>query len=89
MQIIYTQINRDTQNKLHFKTYSYRLNPNNLKNMRLGVDYYNNQNQLVSQPMDFADRNYISLETLHQILKSVTFPESVLAHQRFHLTPED
>ncbi len=63
--------------------------PNNLKNTHLGVGYYNAQNQLVNQPMSFADRNYISLENLHQILKSVIFPEAVPAKQRFNLTPDD
>ncbi|RDC63700.1 serine hydrolase [Adhaeribacter pallidiroseus] len=69
--------------------YNPKTYPNKLKNTHLGVGYYNNQNQLVNQPMDFADRNYISLETLHQILKSVIFPEAVPAHQRFNLTPAD
>ncbi|QMU29224.1 serine hydrolase [Adhaeribacter radiodurans] len=66
------------------RTYS-----NALKNIHLGKGYYNARNQLINQPMDFSDRNYINLETLHQILKSVIFPEAVPAQQRFHLTPDD
>ena len=63
--------------------------PPRSKTITLGKGYYNAQNQLVNQPMDFSDRNEISLSTLHEILKSVIFPEAVPARQRFNLTPDD
>ncbi|MDQ4140444.1 MAG: class A beta-lactamase-related serine hydrolase [Bacteroidota bacterium] len=74
------------QQPLVFNARSY---PNLLKETHLGVGYYNSNNQLVNQPMDFSDRNYISLETLHEILKSIIFPESVPEQQRFQLSPDD
>jgi hypothetical protein len=45
--------------------------------------------KLVNSPMDFTVKNYISVEALQGILKSVLFPEAVPAEQRFNLTEED
>ncbi|WP_245869394.1 serine hydrolase [Pontibacter ramchanderi] len=45
--------------------------------------------QLVNGPMDFTAKNYISLEALQEILKTVLFPEAVPAQQRFNLTEAD
>ena len=45
--------------------------------------------QLVNQPFDFSRRNRIALQDLHQILKSVLFPESLPADQRFDLNADD
>ncbi|MBX0332338.1 class A beta-lactamase-related serine hydrolase [Pontibacter sp. HSC-14F20] len=45
--------------------------------------------KLVDGPMDFTVKNYISIETLQGILKSVLFPEAMPAEQRFHLTDDD
>lgn len=44
---------------------------------------------LVDGPMDFTAKNYISVEALQGILKSVLFPEAVPAGQRFNLTEDD
>ena len=44
---------------------------------------------IVDGPKDFATKNYISLATLNEILKTVLFPEVVPADQRFLLTGED
>ncbi|WP_299701369.1 serine hydrolase [uncultured Pontibacter sp.] len=44
---------------------------------------------LMDGPMDFTAKNYISIEALQGILKSVLFPESVPAEQRFNLTEDD
>ncbi|GAA4436826.1 hypothetical protein GCM10023188_30340 [Pontibacter saemangeumensis] len=44
---------------------------------------------LVNGPMDFSNKNSISIENLQGILKTVLFPESVPEQQRFNLTPDD
>jgi hypothetical protein len=44
---------------------------------------------LVEKPMDFSRKNRIALPSLHNILKSVIFPESVPVQQRFFLSPQD
>lgn len=54
----------------------------------IGNAYYSNGN-LVSHAMDFSRKNRISLEDLHQVLRSVIFPQSVPGAQRFNLREED
>ena len=54
----------------------------------IGKGFHSND-QLVMQPMDFSLKNRISLFSLHNILKSVIFPESVPMKQQFRLTEDD
>jgi hypothetical protein len=58
------------------------------RNELLGNAYYKG-GQLINTPMNFAKKNRISLESLHNILRSVIFPNSVLPKQRFNLSPDD
>jgi len=53
-----------------------------------GKGYYED-GQLVNAPFDFSKKNYISLQTQHDILKAVIFPEAMPAAQRFDLTEDD
>ena len=55
----------------------------------VGKGYYNRNDSLVNEPMDFAKHNTIPLADLQQILQSVLFPSSVPKQQRFRLTKED
>lgn len=64
--------------------YSFELN-NTLK----GKGYIDSQNNLISQPFDFSGKNYLSLETLTEILKSVIFPEVTDHTKKFQLTESD
>jgi hypothetical protein len=54
----------------------------------LGRSYYKGD-QLINTPMNFSGKNRIALEDLHNILRSVIFPNSVSPAQRFNLTPDD
>ena len=54
----------------------------------VGKGYYAGA-ELVKQPLDFSIKNKIGLEDLHDILKSVIFPEAVPAKQRFNLSEDD
>ncbi|QJD81248.1 serine hydrolase [Spirosoma rhododendri] len=54
----------------------------------LGIGYYSGDT-LIRKPFDFTGRNKLPLESLQQILKSVLFPQSGPARQRFNLTPDD
>ncbi|MFD2513582.1 serine hydrolase [Pontibacter locisalis] len=62
--------------------------PSPLKDVYLGKGYMQGD-ELVNKPMDFSAKNYISVEALQGILKSLMFPEAVPAQQRFNLKPED
>ena len=58
------------------------------RNDSLGTSYYQG-GKLVNGPMDFSRKNRISLESLHTILRSIIFPNTVQPKQRFNLSPED
>ena len=53
-----------------------------------GKGYYSG-GKLVEKPFDFSNKNRISLEDLHSILKAVIFPQAVSKKQRFNLTNDD
>lgn len=59
-----------------------------LKNEQKGIGFYRNDS-LINQPFDFSKRNFIALEHLDGILKSVIFPEMMPEKQRFNLTADD
>jgi hypothetical protein len=44
---------------------------------------------LVEEPFDFSHSNYLSVQTLQGVLKSVLFPEAVPEAERFRLTEDD
>ena len=58
------------------------------RNDSLGSAFYKDE-ELINTPMNFSGKNRISLESLHNILRSVIFPNTVLPKQRFLLTPDD
>jgi hypothetical protein len=43
----------------------------------------------IEEPLNFSRKNRFYLTDLHQILRSVIFPETVPAEQRFHFTDDD
>jgi hypothetical protein len=55
----------------------------------LGNAHINYNDSFVSKPFDFSLKNRIYLQDLTNILRSVIFPESVAANQRFDLTEDD
>ena len=62
--------------------------PNKLKTTLVGKGYLLDD-KLVNKPMDFSERNNISVQTLQEILRSVILPEAVPAKKRFNLSPDD
>ncbi len=63
---------------------------NKLKNTKLGKAHYLGlSDTLVQEPMEFGGKNYISIEVLQNLLRTILFPEAVPATQRFNLTPDD
>jgi len=58
------------------------------RNTKMGSGFYRGT-QLVNEPFDFSKKNRMSLKTLHNIVRSVMFPEMVSKQQRFNLTKDD
>ncbi|MBO9728166.1 MAG: serine hydrolase [Chitinophaga sp.] len=54
-----------------------------------GRAFYNHLDKLETRPMNFSHRNKLPLIHLHDILRSIIFPEAVTNQQRFRLTEED
>lgn len=47
------------------------------------------RNQLVNEPFDFTKHNYLSLESMQQMLQAVLFPKAVPSQRRFNLAKDD
>jgi hypothetical protein len=58
------------------------------RNDSIGEGYYKGDS-LIKMPMNFSEKNRISLQDLHNILLSLVFPEKVMASQRFNITEDD
>ena len=58
------------------------------RNTKMGSGFYRGD-QLINEPFDFSKKNRMSLKTLHNIVRSVMFPEMVSRQQRFNLTKDD
>ena len=50
---------------------------------------YMSAGSLVNRPFDFSMKNRFRLADLHQVLRSIIFPQAVPPRQRFHLGPDD
>jgi len=59
--------------------------PLKLKRIKKGIGYYNND-VLVEEPMDFSEKNYLPITTIHKLMKRVIFPENFPVHLRFKLS---
>lgn len=71
------------------EVYSETLTKLHLEKEIKGKGYANNTGEIVQEPFDFTAKNYVSLQNLHDLIKTVLFPESVPKGQRFDLTEED
>ena len=64
-------------------------NPLPYYHVYIGKGYLNNNDSLVNEPLNFSEKNKISLSDLHHILQSVIFPDQTPKKQRFNLNKED
>ncbi|MBI3123469.1 MAG: serine hydrolase [Ignavibacteriales bacterium] len=61
----------------------------NLNGLIKGIGYWDSKDSLINAPYDFSAKNFVSLEDLTEILKTVLFPETRKAKARFNLTKDD
>lgn len=61
--------------------------PLTINGVKKGIGYYN-EDVLVNEPFDFSKKNYYPLQTLHNTMKRVIFPEAFKPNERFNLTKE-
>ncbi|MBX2922907.1 MAG: serine hydrolase [Chitinophagaceae bacterium] len=80
---------RDTAgNMIYNQPMQFNRAPYSKRNDVAGKGYYQG-GVLINEPMNFSNKNRITLPELHGILRSILFPASVSPSQRFHLTNED
>ena len=58
-------------------------------NVFIGNGYLDNNDSLINAPLNFSEKNRIYLSDLHQILRSVIFPDQTAPKHRFNLTNDD
>lgn len=58
------------------------------RDTKLGKGFYRSS-EMINEPFDFSKKNRMTLKTLHNIVRSILFPESVPEKQRFNLTEDD
>lgn len=54
-----------------------------------GKGFQNDEGNIVNEPFDFREKNFISLQDLHDMLQAVVLPEGVTPERRFNLTEAD
>lgn len=62
--------------------------PLQLNKLKKGIGYVKNDT-LVNTPFDFSNKNYYPLETLHNTMKRIVFPEAFKESERFNLNEKD
>jgi hypothetical protein len=59
------------------------------REIKIGKGYWDSNDKVVNEPIDFTRVNNVPLKDLQQLLQSALFPASVPSRQRFRLTTED
>ena len=62
--------------------------PLTINNLKKGIGYMQDDT-MVNEPFDFSNKNYYPLETLHNTMKRIVFPEAFKESERFNLTEKD
>jgi hypothetical protein len=62
--------------------------PLQLNKLKKGIGFMKDD-VFVNEPFDFSNKNYYPLETLHNTMKRIVFPEVFTATERFNLTEKD
>ncbi|WP_224489358.1 serine hydrolase [Robertkochia flava] len=69
-------------------TTSSPVTPLEIEKVMKGKGYYDGDS-LIMEPMDFSRKNYLPVQSLHNLMKRVIFPENFPEEEAFALTPED
>jgi hypothetical protein len=82
-------LTKDDQTIEKFASYTTeKYSPLQLNKIKKGHGYLENDT-LVKEPFDFSNKNYYPLETLHNTLKRIIFPNNFKKSERFHITEKD
>lgn len=80
---------KEDQSKMVFPSYScQKYSPLTLSRIKKGTGYLYNDT-LVKEPFDFSEKNYFPLESMHNTLKRIVFPNNFKESERFRITEKD
>ena len=77
----------DSSRLLFEQAMQYNRQPYPARKDSVGSAYYRGD-KLVTQPMNFSNKNKLPLEDLHTLLRSILFPESIEKNERFNITED-
>jgi Beta-lactamase enzyme family len=80
---------RDTSGKIIYKQPNINSTYNYINRSNFVGNAYMNGDVKIDEPLNFSRKNRIYLTDLHNILRSVIFPEAVSQQQRFNFTQDD
>lgn len=62
--------------------------PLQIKKIEKGIGFFESD-ELVMEPKDFSEKNYLPISTLHDMMKRLIFPQLYAPDQRFKLTNDE
>lgn len=80
---------RDTSSKIMYEQQNKNSSYNYIPRTDFVGNAYMSGDKKIETPMNFSSKNQFYLTDLHQVLRSVIFPEAVPKQQRFNFTPAD
>ncbi len=80
---------KDDNSVVHFPSKTDKSSvPLTINNLKKGIGYLKDD-VVINAAFDFSEKNYYPLETLHNTLKRIIFPENFKESERFNLTKTD
>lgn len=73
---------------MHEGNRSRLLKPLQIKSLKKGKGYIK-KDSLIKEPMDFSEKNYLPISSLHDIMKRLIFPEKFAKPKRFNISEDD
>ncbi len=73
---------------LVFRSVNKKLNVLEMKNTMIGKGFYDKSGNLVNRAMDFSEKNYISINDLHNMTKRLFYPENFTEKERFNISKD-
>ena len=73
---------------LVFRSFNKKSNKLELKNTMLGNGFYDESGNLVNEAMDFSNKNFISVNDLHEMTQRLFYPDNFKEKERFNITED-
>ena len=73
---------------LVFRSFNKKSNGLELKNTMLGKGFYDESGRLVNEAMDFSNKNFISVNDLHEMTQRLFYADNFKEKERFNITED-